>query len=207
MSKFITFEGVDGAGKSTHLAWFADVLRQRGLDVIVTREPGGTPLGEQLREILLHQPMSIGTETLLMFAARLEHVEQVIKPALRAEKWVISDRFSDASFAYQGGGRGMDWDKLKQLEQWVHPDLQPDLTLFFDVPVEVARERLRMSDRAGENNTSLDRFEQEQSDFFERVRAGYHKRVQQNPHRYVVIDAAQSLESVKDKLQEVISAI
>ena len=207
MSKFITFEGVDGAGKSTHLAWFADVLRQRGLDVIVTREPGGTPLGEQLREILLHQPMSIGTETLLMFAARLEHVEQVIKPALRAGKWVISDRFSDASFAYQGGGRGMDWDKLRQLEQWVHPDLQPDLTLFFDVPVEVARERLRMSDRAGENNTSLDRFEQEQSDFFERVRAGYHKRVQQNPHRYVVIDAAQSLESVKDKLQEVISAI
>ena len=207
MSKFITFEGVDGAGKSTHLAWFADVLRQRGLDVIVTREPGGTPLGEQLREILLHQPMNIGTETLLMFAARLEHVEQVIKPALHAGKWVISDRFSDASFAYQGGGRGMDWDKLRQLEQWVHPDLQPDLTLFFDVPVEVARERLRMSDRAGANNTSLDRFEQEQSDFFERVRAGYHKRVQQNPHRYVVIDAAQSLESVKDKLQEVISAI
>ena len=198
---------MDGAGKSTHLAWFADALRQRGLDVMVTREPGGTPLGEQLRAILLHQPMSMGTETLLMFAARLEHVEQVIKPALRAGKWVISDRFSDASFAYQGGGRGMDWDKLNQLEQWVHPDLQPDLTLFFDVPVEVARERLRMSDRAGANNTSLDRFEQEQSDFFERVRAGYHKRVQQNPHRYVVIDAAQSLESVKDKLLEITASI
>ena len=206
-AKFITFEGVDGAGKSTHLAWFAEALRQRGLDVVVTREPGGTPLGEQLREILLHQPMSIGTETLLMFAARLEHVEQVIQPALRAGKWVISDRFSDASFAYQGGGRGMDWNKLNQLEQWVHPDLQPDLTLFFDVPVEVARQRLRMSDRAGINNTSLDRFEQEQSDFFERVRDGYHKRVQQNPHRYVVIDAAQSLESVKDKLQEITSSI
>ena len=206
-AKFITFEGVDGAGKSTHLAWFAEALRQRGLDVMVTREPGGTPLGEQLREILLHQPMSIGTEALLMFAARLEHVEQVIKPALRAGKWVISDRFSDASFAYQGGGRGMDWDKLRQLEQWVHPDLQPDLTLFFDVPVEVARQRLRMSDRAGANNTTLDRFEQEQADFFERVRAGYHKRVQQNPHRYVVIDAAQSLESVKDKLQEITASI
>ena len=204
---FITLEGIDGAGKSTHLTWFADALRQRGLDVVVTREPGGTPLGEQLREMLLHQPMSIGTETLLMFAARLEHVEQVIKPALRAGKWVISDRFSDASFAYQGGGRGMDWDKLSQLEQWVHPDLQPDLTLFFDVPVEVARQRLRMPDRAGINNTTLDRFEQEQSDFFERVRAGYHKRVQQNPHRYVVIDAAQSLESVKDKLQEITSSI
>jgi dTMP kinase len=198
MSKFITFEGVDGAGKSTHLAWFADALRQRGLDVVVTREPGGTPLGEQLREILLNQPMSIGTEALLMFAARLEHIEQVIKPALRAGKWVISDRFSDASFAYQGGGRGMDWEKLHQLEQWVHPDLQPDLTLFFDVPVEVARQRLS-------NNVSLDRFEQEQSDFFERVRAGYHRRVQENPQRYAVIDAAQTLDSVKHELEVIIS--
>lgn len=200
MSKFITFEGVDGAGKSTHLAWFADALRQRGLDVVVTREPGGTPLGEQLREILLNQPMSIGTEALLMFAARLEHIEQVIKPALRAGKWVISDRFSDASFAYQGGGRGLEWDKLSQLEQWVHPDLQPDLTLFFDVPVEVARQRLA-------NNVSLDRFEQEQADFFERVRAGYHKRVQQNPQRYIVIDAAQTLNTVKHKLEEIILII
>src|SRR3989339_957824 len=137
MSKFITFEGVDGAGKSTHRAWFADARRQRGRDVRVTREPGGTPLGEQLREILLSQPMSIGTEALLMFAARLEHIEEVIKPALHAGKWVISDRFSDASFAYQGGGRGLDWDKLRQLEEWV--DLKPDLTLFFDVPVDVAR--------------------------------------------------------------------
>lgn len=200
MSKFITFEGVDGAGKSTHLAWFADALRQRGLDVVVTREPGGTLLGEQLREILLNQPMSIGTEALLMFAARLEHIEQVIKPALRAGKWVISDRFSDASFAYQGGGRGLEWDKLSQLEQWVHPDLQPDLTLFFDVPVEVARQRLA-------NNVSLDRFEQEQADFFERVRAGYHKRVQQNPQRYIVINAAQTLNTVKHKLEEIILII
>ncbi len=199
-NKFITFEGVDGAGKSTHLAWFADALRQRGFDVVVTREPGGTPLGEQLREILLSQPMNIGTEAMLMFAARLEHIEQVIKPALRAGKWVISDRFSDASFAYQGGGRGMDWEKLRQLEQWVHPDLQPDLTLFFDVPVEVARQRLA-------NNVSLDRFEQEQSDFFERVRAGYHRRVQQNRQRYVVIDAAQTLDIVKHKLEEIILTI
>ncbi|HEU0234421.1 MAG TPA: dTMP kinase [Gallionella sp.] len=204
MSKFITFEGVDGAGKSTHLAWFADALRQRGLDVVVTREPGGTPLGEQLREILLNQPMSIGTEALLMFAARLEHIEQVIKPALHAGKWVISDRFSDASFAYQGGGRGMDWDKLSQLEQWVHPDLQPDLTLFFDVPVEVARQRLRSPDNTRPNNASLDRFEQEQAEFFERVRAGYHKRVLQNPQRYRVIDAVQPMGAVKQKLEEVI---
>lgn len=205
--KFITFEGIDGAGKSTHLAWFANGLRKRGLDVVVTREPGGTPLGEQLRGILLNQAMSIGTEALLMFAARLEHIEQVIKPALRAGKWVISDRFSDASFAYQGGGRGMDWEKLHQLEQWVHPDLQPDLTLFFDAPVEVARQRLRTSDRSGASNATLDRFEQEQSEFFERVRAGYHKRVQENPQRYAVIDAAQTLESVKQELELIIARL
>lgn len=204
MNKFITFEGVDGAGKSTHLAWFANALRQRGVDVVVTREPGGTPLGEQLREILLNQPMSIGTEAMLMFAARLEHIEQVIKPALQAGKWVISDRFSDASFAYQGGGRGLNWDKLSQLEQWVHADLQPDLTLFFDVPVEVARQRL---EKNVSNNISLDRFEQEQSDFFERVRAGYHKRVQQNPQRYAVIDAAQTLEKVQQQLEQIIASL
>ena len=200
LSKFITFEGMDGAGKSTHLAWFADALRQRGLEVVVTREPGGTPLGEQLREILLNQAMSAGTEAMLMFAARMEHIEQVIKPALRAGKWVVSDRFSDASFAYQGGGRGFDWNKLKQLEQWVHGDLQPDLTLFFNVPVEVARQRLA-------NNSSLDRFEQEQADFFERVRAGYHKRVQENPQRYAVIDAAKTLNEVKQQLEKIISSV
>jgi dTMP kinase len=199
-TKFITFEGMDGAGKSTHLAWFADALRQRGFDVVVTREPGGTPLGEQLREMLLNQLMSIGTEALLMFAARLEHVEQVIRPALQAGKWVISDRFSDASFAYQGAGRGLDWDKLRQLEQWVHAELQPDLTLFFDVSVEVARQRLS-------NNVSLDRFEQEQADFFERVRAGYHRRVRENPQRYAVIDAAQPLVEVKQQLEKIISSI
>lgn len=198
MTKFITFEGVDGAGKSTHLAWFADALRQRGMDVIVTREPGGTLLGEQLREMLLNQSMSIGTEAMLMFAARIEHVEQVIKPALHSGKWVLSDRFSDASFAYQGGGRGMDWEKLKQLENWVN--LHPDLTLFFDVPVEVARARLA-------NNVSLDRFEQEQGEFFERVRAGYHRRVAENPARYAVIDAAQSLEAVQQQLAAIIEAI
>lgn len=196
MAKFITFEGVDGAGKSTHLAWFAATLRQHGVDVVVTREPGGTPLGEQLREMLLNQPMSIGTEAMLMFAARVEHVEQIIKPALLAGKWVISDRFSDASFAYQGGGRGMDWDKLRQLEQWV--DLKPDLTLFFDVPVEVARARLS-------NNVSLDRFEQEEGEFFERVRAGYHRRVAENPPRYAVIDAAQSIALVQQQLQSIVA--
>lgn len=200
MSKFITFEGIDGAGKSTHLAWFSDALRRRGLEVVVTREPGGTVLGEQLREILLNQSMSIGTEVLLMFAARLEHIEQVIKPALRAGKWVVSDRFSDASFAYQGGGRGMDWEKLSQLEQWVHPDLQPDLTLFFDVAVDVAKQRLA-------SNVTLDRFEQEQSGFFDLVRSGYLKRIQQSPDRFVVIDADQSLDSIKHKLEEIILVV
>lgn len=200
MNKFITFEGVDGAGKSTHLTWFADALKQRGFDVLVTREPGGTPVGEQLREILLNQKMCIGTEALLMFAARLEHIEQVIKPALQSGKWVISDRFNDASFAYQGAGRGLGWDKLNQLEQWVHPDLQPDLTLFFDLPVEIARQRLT-------HNTTLDRFELEQADFFERVRAGYHKRVSLNPQRFRVINAAESLDAVKKNIEEILLSI
>jgi dTMP kinase len=200
MGKFITFEGVDGAGKSTHLGWFADALRQRGHEVVVTREPGGTQLGEQLREMLLNQSMNIGTEALLMFAARLEHIEQVIKPSLSAGKWVISDRFSDASFAYQGGGRGLDWDKLKQLEHWVHGDLQPDLTLLFDLPVGIARQRLA-------NNISLDRFEMEQADFFERVRAGYHRRVRENPQRYAVIDGAQTMNEVKHKLEEIVLSL
>ncbi|NNM79049.1 MAG: dTMP kinase [Gallionella sp.] len=200
MKKFITFEGMDGAGKSTHLAWFAETLRQRGQDVVVTREPGGTALGEQLREILLHQTMAMDTEALLMFAARAEHIEQVIKPALLAGKVVISDRFSDASFAYQGAGRGMDWEKLKQLEAWLHGDMHPDLTVFFDVPVDVARLRLA-------NNATLDRFEQEHGEFFERVRAGYHRRVQENPQRYAVIDAAQPLDKVTAQLGAILEAI
>ena len=199
-AKFITFEGVDGAGKSTHLQWFADTLRQRGLEVLVTREPGGTPLGERLREILLNQPMHAETEALLMFAARLEHIEQVIRPALQRGAWVVSDRFSDASFAYQGGGRGVPLAKLELLERWVHEDLQPDLTLLFDIPVEIARQRLS-------NNLTLDRFEQEQSDFFERVRAAYRHRVQKNPQRYAVIDAAQPLAEVKNQLEKIVSSI
>jgi dTMP kinase len=199
-AKFITFEGVDGAGKSTHLAWFADTLRQRGIDVLVTREPGGTPLGEALREILLHQPMHPETEALLMFAARREHVEQVIKPALQCGTWVISDRFSDASFAYQGGGRGVAVEKLEQLERWVHADLQPDLTLLFDIPVEVARQRLS-------NNLSLDRFEQEQSDFFDKVRNAYLARSQKNPARFAVIRAERSPEEVKASLEKVVASI
>ena len=199
-AKFITFEGVDGAGKSTHLAWFADTLRQRGLDVLITREPGGTPLGERLREILLNQPMHAETEAMLMFAARLEHIEQVIKPALQRGTWVISDRFSDASFAYQGGGRGVPLVKLEQLESWVHADLQPDLTLLFDIPVEVARQRLS-------NNATLDRFEQEQSSFFEKVRQAYLDRRAKTPLRFALIDASQTPEQVKVDLMKVVASI
>lgn len=199
-AKFITFEGVDGAGKSTHLAWFADTLRQRGHDVLVTREPGGTPLGESLREILLNQPMQAETEALLMFASRCEHVKQVIQPALQRGTWVISDRFSDASFAYQGGGRGVSVEKLEQLENWVHAELQPDLTLLFDIPVEVARQRLS-------NNLTLDRFEQEKSQFFEKVRMAYLARSQKSPSRFAVIDAQKSLQDVKVTLEKIISSI
>lgn len=199
-AKFITFEGVDGAGKSTHLSWFADTLRGQGLDVLVTREPGGTPLGERLREILLNQPMHAETEALLMFAARREHIEQVIRPALSGGTWVISDRFSDASFAYQGGGRGVPVSKLEQLEQWTHGGFQPDLTLLFDIPVEVARQRLS-------NNLSLDRFEQEQAVFFEKVRLAYLDRYARYPQRFALIDAAQSLEQVKVSLEKIVRAV
>ncbi len=199
-AKFITFEGVDGAGKSTGLKWFSNALRARGIDLLVTREPGGTPLGEQLREILLNQSMHGETEAMLMFAARREHVEKVIHPALQRGIWVISDRFSDASFAYQGGGRGVPLAKLEQLEQWVHSDLQPDLTLLFDIPIEVARQRLS-------NNVSLDRFEQEKGEFFERVRQAYLARVAKSPQRITVIHAVKSLEEVKQELSNIASSL
>jgi len=199
-AKFITFEGVDGAGKSTHLNWFADTLRARGIDLLVTREPGGTPLGEKLREILLHEPMHAETEALLMFAARKEHVEKVIKPALQRGTWVISDRFTDASFAYQGGGRGVKLAKLEQLECWVQGDFQPDLTLLFDLPVEVARQRLS-------KNITLDRFEQEKDIFFEKVRQAYLERRKKHPDRFTLIDAAQTSDKVKANLEEVVLSL
>ncbi len=199
-AKFITFEGVDGAGKSTHLNWFAETLRQRGLEVLVTREPGGTLLGERLREILLNQPMHAETEAMLMFAARLEHIEQVIKPALHRGTWVVSDRFSDASFAYQGGGRGVAIEKLEQLESWVHADLQPDITLLFDIPIEVARQRLS-------NNATLDRFEQERGEFFEKVRHAYLERSKKHGSRFKVIDASRSQDGVKEILELIIATL
>lgn len=199
-ARFITFEGVDGAGKSTGLNWFADTLRQRGIDLLVTREPGGTPLGEKLREILLHQSMHAETESLLMFAARREHVEQVILPALQRGTWIISDRFSDASFAYQGGGRGVPVAKLEQLESWTHGDLQPDLTLLFDIPIEVARQRLA-------NLASLDKFEREQGEFFERVRQAYLARAARHPQRYAIIRAEKTPAEVQQQLSKIISSL
>lgn len=199
-AKFITLEGIDGAGKSTHLNWLAERLRSQGKNVLVTREPGGTPLGEALRELLLHQAMHLETEALLMFAARREHLDKVIIPALREGTWVISDRFTDASFAYQGGGRGLDESKLSILEQWVQQDLQPDLTLLFDVTLEVSRQRLS-------RNASLDRFEQEKQDFFQRVRDAYLKRAAQFPERIRVIDSGRTLNEIHVDLEDVISSI
>lgn len=198
--KFITFEGIDGAGKSTHIAYVAGLLRARGIDVVVTREPGGTTLGEKLRDLLLHEPMHLETEALLMFAARREHLAQVIEPALASGQWVISDRFTDASFAYQGGGRKLSIDKLAALEQWVHPHLQPDLTLLFDVPLEVARARL---DAAREP----DKFEQEKADFFAATREAYLGRARQFPGRFRLIDSTQSIARIQEKLQELLATI
>lgn len=199
-AKLITLEGIDGAGKSTHLNWLAEHLRHRGLNVLVTREPGGTPLGEALREMLLHQAMHLETEALLMFAARREHLDKVIVPALQEGTWVISDRFTDASFAYQGGGRGLDASKLEILEAWVQHDLQPNLTLLFDVPVEVSQQRLSQ-------NTSLDRFEQEKQDFFQRVRDAYLKRATQFPERIRVIDSARTLAEIQADLEHVLATL
>ncbi len=192
--KFITFEGIDGAGKSTHIAWSADWLKAQGKRVVCTREPGGTPLGERLRELLLHEKMHLETEALLMFAARREHLAQVIEPALARGDWVISDRFTDASFAYQGGGRKLGFDKLEVLEQWVHPHLQPDLTLLFDVPLEVARKRL-------DATRELDRFEQEQAEFFAATREAYLRRAREFPQRFCVIDSTRPMDEVRQQLE------
>jgi dTMP kinase len=197
--KFITFEGIDGAGKSSHVEWLAAFLRERGMVVQVTREPGGTELGEKLRELLLNDPMHLETETLLMFAARREHLAKLIEPALARGEWVICDRFSDATYAYQGGGRGLDRAKFAQLEQWVHGHLQPDLTLLFDLPPAVARERIAAQVR------DLDRFEQERADFHDRVRLAYLERATAAPQRIQVINADQPLESIKKLIEETVA--
>jgi dTMP kinase len=191
--QFITFEGIDGAGKSTHLQAVEQRWRARGLEVVRTREPGGTPLAEALRELLLHRGMDVLSEVLLVFAARRDHLVQVIEPALARGAMVLCDRFTDATFAYQGAGRGVDAAMLQQLEQWVQQGRQPDLTVWFDAaPEEAARRRAAVR--------SPDRFESEDLAFFTRVAAGYHARMQADPQRFVRIDANRDPQAVGDSL-------
>lgn len=198
--KFITFEGLDGAGKSTHIQAVVDFLRQQGRTVVSTREPGGTPLGEKLRSIVLSEPMDLETETLLMFAGRREHVAKIIEPALSRGDWVVCDRFTDATYAYQGGGRGVDRQRILALEEWVHGRLQPDLTILFDVPLEVARARM-----AGSRD--LDRFEREHADFHERVRQSYLERARAHPARIRVIDGARTVDEIREMVEEIVATI
>ena len=200
---FISFEGIDGAGKSTHIARVAELFRQAGRAVVLTREPGGTPLSEKLRELVLHEPMDALTEALLMFAARREHLVQVIEPALARGDVVLCDRFTDATFAYQGGGRGFDWQVLAQLERMVQalPDgalRQPDLTVWFDLDPHIAAQRLASA-------RVPDKFESQKADFFAAVRAGYAKRQAEMPARFARIDAAQSMEAVGADVGRVVS--
>ena len=204
--KFITLEGIDGAGKSTHLLWLENLLEGMGKSVVATHEPGGTPLGEKLRSILLDssQKMHPETEALLMFAARREHLDKLILPALTKGEWVISDRFTDASFAYQGGGRGLSEDKLGGLEHWVQGGFQPDLTFYFDVTSELGRKRLN---NRGDGVESIDRFEKEKGDFFDRVRESYLKRARKFSHRIHIIDSSQSLESIRTELKDIVLTI
>lgn len=200
--KFITLEGIDGAGKTTQRAWLEERLKSRGIHMIATREPGGTPLGEKLRELMLSAAAKPHpeSETLLMFAARREHVDKVIVPALDAGTWVICDRFTDATFAYQCGGSGVAWDKVEALERWVHPALQPDLTLFFDVEPEVGLGRAQRIKQP-------DRFESEAVEFYHRVRAAYLRRAAEHPARIRRIDAGASTVEVQKELEILLSSI
>jgi len=199
--RFISLEGIDGAGKSTQHAWLVEYLRGRGHIVVATREPGGTPLGEKLRALLLADPMHLETEALLMFAARREHIAQVIEPALSRGDWVVCDRFVDASFAYQGGGRGLSWKKLEELAAWVLGDLQPDLTLIFDAPVAVAQQRLHAA------TSQPDRFEQEHAAFFERVRSAYLRIATENPKRVRLVDATQPPKTINKVLEKIVAIL
>jgi len=196
--RFITFEGIDGAGKSSQIAALVALLESRGLSVDQTREPGGTALGERLRELLLHEPMHLETEAMLMFAARREHLAARIKPALEDGKWVVSDRFSDATYAYQVGGRGLDAAKFAALENWVHPGFQPDLTLVFDLAPEIAASRVAGS------GANPDRFEREQRDFFQRVRAAYLERARMAPDRIRVIAADRPPEQIRAEIETIV---
>ena len=198
--KFLTLEGVDGAGKSTHVQWLVETLREHGIEVLSTREPGGTAIGEKLRELLLHESMGLECETLLMFAARAEHLRSVIEPALSKGIWVVCDRFTDATFAYQGGGRALGLERVAVLEQWVHPDTQPDRTWLFDVPLSVARERLNRT-------REQDRFEKMEDEFFQRTREVYLARAQAHPERIICVDSTQAIDQIRTQLGQNISAL
>lgn len=200
IGKFITLEGMDGAGKSTHIPIIINTLEAKGIEVVSTREPGGTSLGERLREILLYEPMHAETETLLMFAARREHVAAVIAPALARGAYVLSDRFTDATYAYQCGAKGVSANKVQLLEQWVQEDLQPDVTLLFDVPVEISMQRLASA-------RTPDKFERETADFFTRIRESYLLRAQQNSARFRIINANQVIDVVKQEVEVIISTL
>jgi dTMP kinase len=191
---FVTVEGIDGAGKSTHLEFLVSRVRAAGREAVLTREPGGTPLGEKLRGLVLHEPMEARTEALLMFAARRQHVADVIEPALAAGRWVVCDRFSDATYAYQCGGRGLPAEVVTALEAIAHPGLQPGATFLFDLDPALAYERQRGQGRAP------DRFEAEKAGFFIRVRDAYLQRAARDPGRFHVIDAGQPLEAVREQL-------
>jgi dTMP kinase len=198
--KFITLEGMDGAGKSTHIPEIISYLKSLGHEVVSTREPGGTWLGERLRELLLHESMDPETETLLMFAARKEHISSVIEPALSSGAWVVSDRFTDATYAYQCGGRGVLAQKIDLLENWVQGDLQPDATLLFDVPVEVSVARLS-------DARQPDKFEKESAQFFSKIRHAYLQRAQLNPKRFHIINSNQPLENVRENVIDILSKL
>lgn len=202
--RFITLEGIDGAGKSTHAASLVAMLAARRYRVVATREPGGTALGEALRELLLREPMTHESEALLMFAARREHVERVIRPALARGDHVVCDRFTDATFAYQGGGHGVSLDLIGTLARAVHADCNPDLTFLFDVPTAVSRARL---DRLSADGRALDKFEREDPGFFGRVRDAYLARATAEPSRFRVIDAARPLDDVRAEMQRIVDAL
>jgi dTMP kinase len=198
--RFITLEGIDGAGKSTHLPWLKEVLERGGRRVWISREPGGTPAGERLRELLLHEPLSPLAETLLMFAARREHCEREIWPRLAQGVWIVCDRFVDATYAYQGGGHGVALNTIAQLEQLTLGEFRPDLTLVFDVPVAVSRERLA-------TGRALDKFERQDGEFFARVRATYLQRARAEPARMRVIDSTRSPEAIRAELRGLVEAL
>lgn len=196
--RFITIEGIDGAGKSTQIDVIEQTLVSRGIEVVRTREPGGTPLAETIRAQLLSAPMEASTETLLFFAARAEHIAKVIRPALERGAWVLSDRFTDATYAYQVGGRGFPAQKVEELEKWTHGDLQPDCTVLFDISPEIAAARLASA-------RQLDRFEKENLDFFVRVRNAYLERARKNSNRFIIVDTDREKDLISKQLREIFS--